>query len=102
MQPAMLTMPTIGQQLAELVSDIQKLDLKQGVLKQIKAEASSLRKDNAFPLSELAQFAELLKTTAAKARKLDKGGLAAKLTDLAVALQPKNGADCRAPLMLVN
>jgi len=101
MQPAMLTIPSIGQQLGELIADIQKLDLKQGFLEQIKAEDESLKKDSAFPISELSQFAEFLNTAAAKAQKLGRIVLAAKLRKLAVALQPKNGADCRAPLMLV-
>jgi hypothetical protein len=100
-QPAMLTIPTVGQQLEALIADIQKLDLKQGILEEIKANADSLEKDGAFPLSELTQLAESLNTAAAKARELNKTALADKLKKLAAVVQPKNGADCRAPLMLV-
>ena len=101
MQPEMLTISTIAGQLQTLIPEIQELKLKQGLMQQIVAESANLKADSAFPLPALSRFAQLLNAAADEAQKSKNNDLTNKLRILAVALQPKNGADCRAALMLV-
>jgi len=101
MEATMLSFPDLSIQLSGLMNAIQELHLSVELFEKIKMEIDSFGKNHVFPFAEQAQLAQYLNAAADKAQKTNKLDEAASLRKLAKALQPKNGADCRAPIMLV-
>lgn len=99
---ALPTESTLSTELQSAQNLVNSLGLTDDQKKYFNEESAYLEKTGAFPrLSELSSIAEFLNSAAAIASDLNKRDVAGALQKIATDVEGKNGADCRAPIVLV-
>jgi hypothetical protein len=88
-------------QLNGLIETLQSLNLSAAIIDQLKTVSASLSGQYAYPLSGLSRLAQSLRSAACELEEMGRVEYAEELRRVADDVESKNGADCRAAIMVV-